>query len=120
VESPLMPLFVVMAIERNYFDHSKLSDEEKAEGRQSLKRFVRGAFDEKIKEPGIDSVMSHVADRRGDDRWHLRQSVSDEELRAALAEAKKQADEAGIPDAPENIDPSDEVKRIIDESLKQQ
>src|SRR6476659_3018871 len=31
IESPLMPSFVVMAVERNYFDHSKLSDDEKAE-----------------------------------------------------------------------------------------
>src|SRR3954452_6437505 len=30
MESPLMPLFVVMAVERRYFDHSKLSEEEKA------------------------------------------------------------------------------------------
>ena len=34
MESPLMPSFVVMAVERKYFDRSKLSDEEKAEGRQ--------------------------------------------------------------------------------------
>jgi hypothetical protein len=119
VESPLMPLFVVMAVERKYFDRSKLSDEEKAQGRQSLKRFARGVFDEKIKEMGIDAVMAHVADRKPDDKWELRQTVSDEDLRAALSEAKAQADAADIPPAPENIDPSDEVKRIIDESLNE-
>ena len=62
--------------------------------------------------------MAHVADRRPNGQWQLRQAVSDEELRAALSEAKAQADAADIPPAPENIDPSDEVKRIIDESLR--
>jgi hypothetical protein len=118
IDSPLMPSFVVMAVERNYFDHSKLSDDEKAAGRQSLKRFARGIFDEKIKEKGIDAVMVHVADRQGGHQWHLRPTVSDEDLRAALNEAKAQADEAGIPEAPPNVDPSDEIKRIIDESLR--
>ena len=120
MESPLMPSFVVMAVERKYFDRSKLSDEEKAEGRQALKRFARGVFDSKIKDKGIDSVMAHVADRGPNGQWELRQAVSDEELRAALSEAKAQADAANIPPAPENIDPSDEVKRIVDEALNQQ
>jgi len=120
MESPLMPLFVVMAVERHYFDRSKLSDEEKAEGRRSLKRFARGVFDKKIDEKGIDAVMAHVADRKPDGQWQLRSTVSDDELRAALSEAKTQADAASIPEAPENVDPSDEVKRIIDEALNQQ
>jgi hypothetical protein len=120
MESPLMPSFVVMAVERQYFDKSKLSDEEKAEGRASLKRFARGVFDEKIDQKGLDSVMAHVADREADGQWQLRSAVSDDELRRALSEAKTQADAANISAAPENIDPSDEVKRIIDESLNQQ
>jgi hypothetical protein len=118
MKSPLMPTFVVMAVERHYFDRSKLSDEEKAEGRKSLKRFARGVFDGKIKDNGIDAVMAHVADRRSGDRWEFRKSVTDEELRAALSEAKAQADAANVLAEPENVDPSDEVKRIIDESLR--
>jgi hypothetical protein len=118
IESPLMPSFVVMAVERNYFDNSKLSDEEKAEGRKSLKRFARGIFDDKIKDKGIDKVLAHVADRKAGGQWQLRSTVSDDELRAALSEAKAQADAAEIPPEPENIDPSDEVKQIIDEGLK--
>ena len=116
-KSPLMPSIVVMGVDRQYLDRSKLSDEEKAEGRTALKRFARGMFDGKIKQKGIDSVMAHVADRQPDGQWELRETVSDEELRAALSEAKAQADAADIPPVPEDIDPSDEVKRIIDESL---
>jgi hypothetical protein len=118
MKSPLMPSFVVMAVDKHYFDRSKLSDEEKAAGRQSLKRFTRGIIDEKIDEKGIDAVMAHIADRKPDGQWELRSTVSDDELRAALSEAKKQADAANIAEAPPDVDPSDEVKRIVDESLR--
>ena len=120
MDSPLLPAVAVIPVERRYFDRSKLSDEEKAEGRRTMQRFVRGIFEEKIHNKGIDSVMIHVADRRERGRWKLRNEVSDDDLRAALAEAKARADEEGIPEAPANIDPSDEVKRIIDEALNQQ
>jgi hypothetical protein len=119
VESPLMPMFVVMAVDRQYFNRSGLSEEEKKQGRTTLQRFARGVFDKKIDEKGIDSVMSHVADRKGNNGgWELRSQVSDEDLRAALVEAKARADAAGMPAEPANVDPSDEVKRIIDESLR--
>ena len=118
IESPLMPSIVVVGVEKHYFDRSKLSDDEKVAGRKSLKRFARGIADEKIDEDGFDAVMKHMADRSGDGEWQLRSSVSDDELRAALNEAKSQADAADIPDKPEDFDPSDEVRRIIDESLR--
>ena len=117
-ESPLMPSLVVMTVDRSYFNHSKLSEEEKAAGRTTLQRFARGVFDGKIDDKGIDAVLTHVADRSPSDGWHLRSKVSDDDLRAALAEAKTQADAANVSETPPVIDPSDEVKRIIDESLR--
>ena len=119
LESPLMPSLVVMTVERSYFDHSTLSDEEKVEGRQTLERFARGVLDDKIDDDGFDAVIAHVADRKEGGGWDLRSNVSDDDLRAALSEAKSQADEAGVQQEPESIDPSDEVKRIIDEALNE-
>jgi hypothetical protein len=118
MDSPLMPSLVVIGVEKKYFDRSKLSDEEKAQGRQVLKRFARGVFDGKINQKGIDSVMEHVAIREEDGNWHLQPNVSDDELRAALREAKLRDDEAHVEEAPADVDPSDEIKRIIDESLR--
>jgi hypothetical protein len=116
MESPLMPTLVVGAVDKHYFERSKLSDEEKAQGRLVLKRFARGIVDKKIDDEGIDAVMSHVADHENGS-WRLRTVVSDDELRAALAEAKTEVDAAGIAAEPVEIDPSDELKRIIDESM---
>jgi hypothetical protein len=117
LHSPLMPSLVVAAVEKQYFERSKLSDDEKKEGRVTLQRFARGVIDKKIEEQGIDAVMGHIADRQPNGGWQLRPQVSDDELRAALKEAKTRADAAGIPDQPEKFDPSDEFKRIIDEAI---
>jgi hypothetical protein len=117
-KSPLMPMLVVAAVDAQYFDKSGLRDEEKAEGRVTLQRFARAVVEGKIKEDGVDKVLSHIADRRGKDNWEPREHVSDADLRAALAEAKSQADAAGMPAEIESeIDPSDEFKKVIDEAL---
>jgi hypothetical protein len=106
------------AIEKQYLAASGLSAEEKAAGMVSLQRFIRGTVDDKIKQPGIDAAMSHVAVRNpAGGEWKLKQPLTDEELRAFFAEAKKQADEAGIPEQPEKVDPSEEVRKIVDEAL---
>lgn len=119
-KSPLMPMLVVVGIDKQYIAKSGLSEDEKREGRVSLERFTRGMIDKKIDNQGFDAVMSHVADRDPDgDDWKMRQKVSDADLRAALTEAKARADAANIPAEAEAVDPSDEFKRIIDEALRE-
>jgi hypothetical protein len=116
-ESPLMTLFVVSALEQQYLGRSDLSEEEKAEGRRTLQRFVRGSADGQIGQEGVDAVLEHVAQRQPDGSWRLRDRVTDEELRAALAEAKGQADDANVPEQPEEFDASTEFKQIVDRAL---
>jgi hypothetical protein len=118
VKSPLFSLMMAMAIEKQYLAKSGLSEQEKTEGAVSLQRFIRGSVDEKINQAGIDAAMAHVATRNpnGGD-WQLKNQLTDEDLRAFFAEAKKQADEAGVPEQPEEIDPSEEVRKIVDEAL---
>ncbi|HEX3602312.1 MAG TPA: hypothetical protein VHU84_19315 [Lacipirellulaceae bacterium] len=117
MDSPLMPSLIVAGVDKKYLDHSGLSNEEKAQGRIALNRFMSGAIAKKIDEKGIDAVMTHVADRQANGSWRLRQQVSDADLRAAIGEAKAQADTAGIAAEPPPFDPSDELKRIIDDSM---
>jgi hypothetical protein len=118
-QSPLMTSFMVSAIEKGYFAKSGLSEEEKAEGRITLQRFVRGMIDKSINEPAIDNAMRHVGTKDTDGHWDIRQQLTDAELRAFLAAAKTAADDAGVPAEPPAFDPSDEFKRIIDEALAQ-
>jgi hypothetical protein len=117
VESPLMTTMVVSAIESKYVTNSGLSEKEKTESRQALRRYMRGAIDNKIDQEGTDAAMKYVADRQPDGSWQLRDKVTDDDLRAFFKEAKAQADKAEIPAEAEDIDPSDEFERIIDEAM---
>lgn len=116
-ESPLAASVVAYSIEKKYFDSSGLSDEEKEAGRNTLKRCVRGWLDEKLTEEDADPVLSHIGTKDDAGNWELRDQVSDEELRAFLAAAKELADSAEIPETVEEVDPSDEIKRIVDAAL---
>ena len=104
-ESPLMTTLVASAIEKKYLAGSGLNEAEKTDGRQTIRRFLRGAIDGQIAQQGIDDAMTHVATRRQGGDWELK-------------EAKQQADAAEIPNEAEDVDPSDEFKRIVDEALQ--
>lgn len=119
VQSPLMNSFVVSVVEAQYLNKSGLDAEEIATGKTTLRRFVSGMFDQKIDDPSIDKVLSHIADQQADGTWRFRPQVSDDDLRAMLATAKSIADEENIPADVEVVDPSDEVRRIIDKALGQ-
>jgi len=116
-ESPLFATFIVGAIEFKYLDKSGRTDEEKQNGRLSMKRAMHGLFDGQIEESQLDTALQHIGDRNNDGGWKLRDSVTDDELRAFLAAMKQLADDADIPMEVEEIDPSDELKRIIDSAL---
>lgn len=116
-ESPLLTMIIVSTVDRQYFDKSGLSEEEQTAGKKTLQRFLRGAIDGTIDRDAIDAAMAHVADRQPDRSWRLRRQVTDEQLRAFLAAAKAEADAAAIPDDHKPFDPSDEIKRIVDEAL---
>jgi hypothetical protein len=115
-KSPLMTTIMVSAADKQYFDKSRLSDAEKAAGRQTVRRFARGSIDHKIDQQGMDAALAHISHRESNGSIRMRQNVSDDELRAFLAEAKVQADKAAIPEEPANFDAAAEFKKIIDEA----
>ena len=116
-ESPLLPMMLVKSVEAQYLDSSGLSDEEKAEGRVALERYASGLADGKFGQESNDKLMVHIADQDSNGQWQIRKTVSDDDLRAFLATAKEEADAAGIPEEVAPIDPSEELKKVIDKVL---
>lgn len=116
VKSPLMTVMLAAAADKKYIAPSGLNAEEKVAANVTLQRFARGVFDDKISEATYESVMKNIATKHSD-RWELRDKVSDDELRKFLAEAEQAADDADIEENPPQIDPSDEIKRLIDQAL---
>ena len=80
-----------------------------------MQRFIRGTVDEKIKTAwhrrrdgsrrNAQSQRRRLATRKN--------QLTDEELRAFFAEAKKQADEAGVAEQPEQVDPRKKSARSL-------
>jgi hypothetical protein len=116
--SPLATSIIVSTIDAKYLSSSGLSDEEKAAGRKSLARFARGVLDHRIPEANRDATLKMLATKQPDDSWQLKQRVSDDELRVFLAAAKTDADAVQIPDQPEMVDPSAELKTIVDGAVE--
>lgn len=128
-ESPIMPALVVMGVEDQYIGKSTLSEEEKAEGGKQLSRFVRGLFEGTVSRTKIDDVaepISAAPDARNKVSIHASninlelkapEDVTTEELNAFLANAKAEADAAGVPDERFEIDWSDEIQAAIDRGL---
>ena len=117
VQSPLPGAVIAFSIEKQYFDRSDLSDEEKDAGRTTLRRCVRGYSDGDLTEEDVDAVLGHLGTKDPDGKWEFRDDVTDEELRKFLAEATERADTAGVAETVEEVDPSDEIKRIVDSIL---
>ncbi len=116
-QSPLATSLIVSVVDTKYLASSGLSDEEKAAGRTTLRRFARGVIDNKIPEASRDVTLQHLAEKKGEGQWELKDRVTDDELRAFLTAAKADSDVAQIAEEPEVIDPSEELRRIVDEAL---
>jgi hypothetical protein len=116
-KSPVMTTIIVSTADAKYINKSGLPEDEKSQARITVHRFVRGAMDGTIDEPSVEVTLEHIGDRQPNGSWQLKDSVTDEELRAFLTAARMEADEANVPDEPEAFDPSDEVKQIIDEVM---
>jgi hypothetical protein len=119
VESPLLTTLVMSVVDKKYITPSGLSDEEKAEARVTIQRFMRGSIDKKITQAQMDKAMEPVSTKDKDGNVQLKQQVTDDELRAFLANAKADADAAGVPAEVPEVDPSDEFKRLVDVTLEE-
>lgn len=117
MNSPLMSLLGTSVMQTQYIEKSGLSDEEKAAARTTVQRFIRGTIDRQISEPEFNGAFQNIADRQPNGQWVMRNNITDADLRAFLADAKKAADDSQVPETPEDFDPSTEIRRIIDEAM---
>jgi hypothetical protein len=115
--SPLAGGIVVAVADAKYFSVSGLTEEERAAGRITLRRFTAGAVDGSIPEQQREAVLAQVAVRGEGDTWRMRDALTDEELRKFLTDAQAAADAAEVEAEPPQVDLSDELKRIVDEAL---
>jgi hypothetical protein len=116
-QSPVFVVAVVYVVEQKYVVPSGLSEEEKTAAHRTLQRTARGVYEEKITENQLDAALQHIATKNAEGKYELKEHVSDEELRAFLAECRRLADEAEIPDEDFEVNIGEEFKKAVDAEL---
>ncbi|CAG1004375.1 hypothetical protein PHYC_03137 [Phycisphaerales bacterium] len=117
VEGPIMSMAMVDGADEQYITTSKLTDDEKNAGRRSLQRFARGTVEKKIPQSELQSLVNMVTYKTPQGQTQLKQSLTDDELKSFLAQAKKAADDASIPDEEYKINYATELNKAIDKTL---
>jgi len=114
---PIFPLAAVTAAEMEYVDPSALPDEEKAAGRLSLQRFARGVAEGTISKDEINTIWMMITTPDAAGNRQVKKSLTQEELRSVLAEAKLKADKAAVPEEPFTINYATEFNKAVDRAL---
>ncbi|MBC8353943.1 MAG: hypothetical protein H8E66_18255 [Planctomycetes bacterium] len=116
-QSPLVTLMMAMAAEEAYIKPSGLSDEEKDLAERTLQRVARGVFEEKIDPDALNTALDYISTQDSNGARQFKNPVADEDLRQMLAECKRLADEAEIPDEPYQVNVGAEFKAAVDRVL---
>lgn len=115
--SPALSLIGVKAIEAKYLDASGLSDEEKQAGSLLLRRYAAGLAGGAIEPNSVEGLLDYVTVTDAEGNREFLETVPDENLRQLLADVKAAVEEAGVPEQVEPVDPSAEIKKIVDAAL---
>ena len=117
IESPLFKQAIVLVVEQAYFDQSGLSPEEIEAGRVTLRRLIYGVANQQISEERLNEVLDLISTQGRNSQRQIEDTVSDEQLRAFLKDAKAAADEAEIAEDIPEINFADELDKAVELGL---
>ena len=115
-KSPIFAIIGAWGMDKGFIEPSGLSDEEKQQARRTLQRAMRGVMEKKISDQAFQSAMPRQPGAGQPPPPN--NQITDEEIRQMLANLKKLADDAGIPDEGFQVDVGDEVKKVVDKALE--
>ncbi|MCG3197452.1 MAG: hypothetical protein GHCLOJNM_01938 [bacterium] len=106
-------LVLTSTVDSKWIEEVGLAPEEVEVGRRSAQRVQRGVVEGKIAPDTFANILRSVSGEEVGER----RGLTTEEWRAALAELKKSADAAGIPDEPFSLNLPEELRKLVDEIL---
>jgi hypothetical protein len=116
-ESPLLHIGLLYGAVDKFIRPSALSEQEKDRAVLDVQRLARGVHEERIPAERLHDFLDPLIDPQADTDLNLRASISQEQLRQFVAEAKAAADGAGVPEQPHEIDVAEELGKAIDRAL---
>lgn len=117
-QGPLLTAGAALMVERKYLDRSNLADEQKAQVRQAVQRFMRGSMDKAIPEATRDQVMQIVTTPGSGPQRELKDTLSDAELLQFAEAAAEAADAASVPEKVEEVNLADAFDEAVDAALQ--
>lgn len=116
---PAIAMGIVIQFEASYVAISSLSDGEKNEATLALNRFAQGLTNGLIGWEEIEDIIAPISETDAEGKQTLKDpgSVTDGEIREALAAVKRAADNAGISEELVEVDISESFRTTIEEAL---
>jgi hypothetical protein len=118
-ESPAVTLIVVAGVRETYLKKSGLDPAEKEAGERAIQRVARGVINKDISQEQVQELLKLIGTADASGNVQLKQQLTDEELRTFLAEAKRVADEANVPDEEFEVNVVEEVRKVVDRILNE-
>jgi len=131
-ESPVMPAGMAMGVSKAYFEGSGLTPDEKADGQTQIARIAHGLTSNAVTQEDLRAILTPIEAAAGDRdviqfqlgnrqiRLKAPTIVTDNDLRAFIAQAREQADSRALPPTPPTFDLSGELDRAIRTALGEQ
>lgn len=131
-ESPVLPAGMAMGVSKAYFEGSGLTPAEKADGQTQIARIAHGLTSNAVTQDELRTILTPIEAGAGDSnviqfqlgnrqiRLKTPNTVTNDELRAFIAQAREQADSNSLPPTPPTFDLSGELDRAIRTALGEQ
>ena len=116
-QSPLMGTLILYGIEKKYLAQSGLNDAERAAARQTLQRVLRGIYQKQLDPKDLEPALAPICTTDANGDQQLKERITDQELRTFLDACRAKVDQAGVPDEPFTVKPSEEFRKAIDRAL---
>jgi hypothetical protein len=119
-EGPAFAAIAARGFEAKYLKKSGLTDDEKAEGKKTLTRFAHGISSGAVSPLALDGVKDIVTTPKkggNKDEFELKETLTDEEVRKALAHMKSHADRAEVEDREFKVDLAKEIRASIEKGM---
>jgi hypothetical protein len=118
-ESRLFDASTVEVIESRFLVRSGLGPEEKARAKRTIDRLMRGLVEDRIDGAELENIVWQIAHDVGNDPYtqHLKERVTDDELRDFLRQAAEVVQEHKIADEPFAIDIPAALDKAFDDAL---
>lgn len=122
--APAFQVLSLYGLDTAYLEESGLNEHEIEAGRRTFQRALRGVYEGKFSADDLYAALpgASAAGEENEDQLtlvagHAQEANADDDVREWLLQLKVQADNAGIPDEPFELDLGDEVKKIVDRLL---